>query len=97
MTSAEPDRKIIRQQLTRALGHDLDETSWQALRALRPQVPTQGTIYFRPIHSHSVDAPDTRPLCGGPLPASGRFRCDPCAIAAQLVLGQPILSRPALS
>ena len=105
MTSAEPDQEIIRQQLTRALGGDLDETFWQALstlspeiageltwrvEALRPQVPMQGTIYFRPIHSHSVDAPDTCPLCGDPLPASGRFRCDPCAIAARLVLGQPL-------
>lgn len=61
MTSAEPDWEIIRQQLTSALGHDLDETSWQALsalsseitreliwrvEALRPQVHMRETIYF---------------------------------------------------
>jgi hypothetical protein len=105
MTSTEPDWETIRQQLTSALGHDLDETAWQALsalslkitgeliwrvEALRPQVPVRGTIYFRPIRSLSADAPGTCSLCGDPLPAVGRFRCDSCAIAAQLVLGQPI-------
>ncbi len=51
----------------------------------------QGTIYFRPIRSLPFDVPPgICSLCGDPLPASGRFRCDPCAIAAQLVLGQPI-------
>ncbi len=105
MTSTEPNWEAIRQQLTSALGHDLDETAWQALSALspeiaaeltwrvedlRPQVPVRGTIYFRPIRSLSADVPDTCSLCGDPLPAVGRFRCDPCAIAAQLMLGQPI-------
>ena len=105
MTSTEPGWETIHQQLTSALGHNLDEASWQTLsalsseiagelpwrvEALRPQVPVQGTIYFRPIRSLSVDAPGTCSLCGDPLPAAGRFRCDPCAIAAQLVLSQPI-------
>ena len=57
---------------------------------LRPQVPVRGTIYFRSIRSLSADVPDTCSLCGDPLPAVGRFRCDSCAIAAQLVLDQPI-------
>ncbi len=97
MTYTESDWEIILQRLTKALGHDLDETSWQALsdispeitgeltwrvEALRPQVPMRGTIYFRPIRSLSADVPGTCSLCGDPLPAVGRFRCDPCAIAA---------------
>ena len=60
------------------------------MEALRLQVPMRGTIYFRPIRSLSADVPGTCSLCGDPLPAVGRFRCDPCAIAAQLVRGQPI-------
>jgi len=50
----------------------------------------QGTIYFQPIRSLLADAPGTCPLCGDTLPAVGRLRCDPRAIAAQMVLGQPI-------
>jgi hypothetical protein len=38
MTSAEPDSETIRQQLTEALGHDLDETSWQVLLSLSLEI-----------------------------------------------------------
>ncbi len=105
MNSVETDWEIIRQQLTHALGHEIDETSWQALHALsaevvraeliwrieafHPQVPTQGTTYLHPIRELSA-TPGTCSLCCDPLPAPGRFRCDPCAIAAHLVLGQPV-------
>ena len=108
MNSTATDRSIIRQQLTQALGHEIDDTSWEVLEALpaeavgaeliwrvealRPQVPAQGTIYLHPIRPQAVDVapPGTCFLCGDPLPAPGRFRCDPCAIAAQLVLAQPV-------
>jgi hypothetical protein len=108
MNSTATDRSSIRQQLTQALGHEIDDTSWEVLEALpaeavgpeliwrvealRPQVPAQGTIYLHPIRPQAVDVapPGTCSLCGDPLPAPGRFRCDSCAIAAQLVLGQPV-------
>src|SRR5258707_10670828 len=95
----------IRMQLTRALGHDLAEPSWQAVQsippamagalvwrveALRPQIPERGTIYLMPIRAISSAEPGTRPLCGHPLPVPGRFRCDPCTLATQFVLGQPL-------
>src|SRR5713226_2822448 len=108
MNSTATDRSSIHQQLTQALGHEIDDTSWKALEALpaeavgpeliwriealRPQIPAQGTIYLHPIRPQAVDAasPGTCSLCGDPLPAPGRFRCDLCAIAAQLILGQPV-------
>ena len=108
MSSTATDRSSIRQQLTQALGHEIDDSSWEVLEALpaeavgaeliwrvealRPQVPVQGTIYLHPIRPQAVDVapPGTCSLCGDPLPAPERFRCDSCAIAAQLVLGQPV-------
>lgn len=108
MNSTATDRPITGQQLTQALGHEIDDTSWEVLKALpaeavgpeliwriealRPQIPAQGTIYLHPIRPQAVDAapPGTCSLCGDPLPAPGRFRCDLCAIAAQLILGQPV-------
>jgi hypothetical protein len=38
VTSTEPNWETIRQQLTSAPGHDLDETAWQALSALSPEI-----------------------------------------------------------
>lgn len=43
MTYAESDWEIIRQQLIRAVGHDLDETSWQALSALSLEIAGEFT------------------------------------------------------
>lgn len=97
----------LRQRLTAALDHEIDDTAWEALRslpgealdaelpwrieALRPQVPEQGTIYLRPIRQLSAPISAIHcSLCGDPLPAPGRFRCDFCAMAAQLVLEQPV-------
>jgi len=38
ITSAKPDWDIIRQQLTKVLGHDLYETSWQVLLSLSLEI-----------------------------------------------------------
>ena len=67
------------------------ELIWR-VEALLPQVPAQGTLFFHPLRPQSGDAApsDSCFLCGNPLPATGRFRCDFCAIAAQLVLEQPV-------
>ena len=43
MTYAESDWEIIRQQLIRAVGHDLDVTSWQALSALSLEIAGEFT------------------------------------------------------
>src|SRR5260221_13617863 len=95
----------IRMQLTRALGHDLAEPSWQALQsippamagalvwrveALRPQIPERGTIYSMPIRAISSDEPRACSLCGHPLPVPGRLCWDPYKLATLLVLGQPL-------
>jgi hypothetical protein len=56
-----------------------------------PQAPERGTIfYLMPIRAISSAEPGPCPLCGHPLPVPGRFRCDPCTLATQLVLGQPL-------
>lgn len=111
------DWKTVHERLGQVLPHSLDKSTWQELQhysltlvadellwrveAFAPQVPAQGTIFFRSIARtdslphRPVIAPDpvSKPctLCDD-QPGNGiGKRCTLCVAAIRLVLGFPLV------
>lgn len=87
------DASLLQTLMAHMKGYDqsqlvsaLHEVLWR-VRALHAQVKPQGAILFVPFFPDVPDAAGVCLLCGDPLSASCRWRCEQCVVAAKLVLG----------
>jgi hypothetical protein len=72
-------------ELLRLLEMEEREIGWRA-EAMRPQVRRSGPIPFLVARRPIRDAPGACLSCGDPMSPDRRYRCTPCAAAAQRVL-----------
>jgi hypothetical protein len=72
-------------EILRLVAADEREIGWRA-EAMRPHVRRTGPIPFLVARRPVRDAPGACLSCGDPIASHRRYRCIPCAAAAQRVL-----------